>query len=339
VLTADLNGDGKADLVGSISFGGIFPSGELQVLLGNGDGTFSALAPFSSGNGIYTYSIPIALADLNVDGTLDVISFEAFAPRDNIGSYSVNDIYLGKGNGTFDASKTIPIPFTLNALSEVALFGVLAADMNGDGKQDLVLDGPSYGSSTVFALINTTVPVPGFTVSAAALSPASVTAGGSATTTVTITSRGGFNQTVALTCGSIMLNGATATTALPSCKFSPPTVSNASGTSTLTISTTGPSAWLAPVFTRSRGLFYAMVLPILGIVLTGTGFRSRRRRLLGIPLVCLTISVLLFLAACGGGNSGGGGSGGGTPAGTYTISISGSAGSAVNTTKITLTIQ
>jgi hypothetical protein len=96
---------------------------------------------------------------------------------DLIGAYSFDDTYLGKGNGTFDASKTIPIPFTLNARSEVALFGIVAADMNGDGKQDLVLDGLLNGSSTVFALINTTVPVPGFTVSAAALSPASVTPG------------------------------------------------------------------------------------------------------------------------------------------------------------------
>ena len=117
LLTADLNGDGNADLVGSIS-SGVFgpPNAEVQVLLGNGDGTFSALASFSSGNGINPESIPIALADLNVDGTLDVISFEAFEPTDNIGSYSVNDIYLGKGNGTFDAGKTIPIPFTLNLL-------------------------------------------------------------------------------------------------------------------------------------------------------------------------------------------------------------------------------
>ena len=173
----------------------------------------------------------------------------------------------------------------------------------------------------------------GFGISAAAPSPASVSAGGSATGTVTITSVGGFNQSVALSCGGITLNGSPATTAPPTCKFSPSSVSNASGASTLMISTTGPSAALAPVSTSSRSLFYAMVLPVLGIVLTGTGFRSRARRLLGIFLGCLTISVLLFLGACGGNNGGGnsGGAGVGTPAGTYTISISGSAGSMVNT--------
>ncbi len=92
---------------------------------------------------------------------------------------------------------------------------------------------------------------------------------------------------------------------------------------------------------RSRALFYAMLLPILGIAVIGAGFSSGPKKLVGTSLACLMISGLLFLAACGGGNSGGGGGGGtgGTPAGTYTISISGSAGAVLNATKVTLTVQ
>ena len=181
----------------------------------------------------------------------------------------------------------------------------------------------------------------GFAISAAAPSPASVSAGGVATSTVTITSAGGFSQSVALSCGSIMLNGSPATTAPPTCKFSPSSVSNASGTSTLTISTTGPSAALVPVSNRSR-LFYALLLPIFGVALMGTGIISRKKRVLGMVLTSMMILGLLFLAACGGGNSGsgGGGSGGGTPAGTYTISISGAAGSTTaKPVTIMLTVQ
>jgi hypothetical protein len=76
-------------------------------------------------------------------------------------------------------------------------------------------------------------------------------------------------------------------------------------------------------------------------VVIGTGFNSRPKKPVGTSLACLMISGLLFLAACGGGGSGGvgGGGAGGTPAGTYTISISGSAGSMVKTTKITMTVQ
>jgi hypothetical protein len=83
-----------------------------------------------------------------------------------------------------------------------------------------------------------------------------------------------------------------------------------------------------------------MLLPILGIAVMGAGFTSRKKRLLGVLLAWLMISGLLFLAACGGGSSGSGGGGtGGTPAGTYTISISGSAGAVANATKVTLTVQ
>jgi hypothetical protein len=89
-------------------------------------------------------------------------------------------------------------------------------------------------------------------------------------------------------------------------KFSPPSMS-ASGTSTLTVSTTGPSALLvAPVSKRSRWLFYAVLLPMAGFVLMGADFGSRKKKLVGILLICLTISGLLFLAGCGSGSNSGG---------------------------------
>ena len=56
------------------------------------------------------------------------------------------------------------------------------------------------------------------------------------------------------------------------------------------------------------------------------GIYFEEEKLLGMVLASLMISGLLFLAACGGGSTGG------TPAGTYTISISGSAGAVVNAT-------
>lgn len=84
-----------------------------------------------------------------------------------------------------------------------------------------------------------------------------------------------------------------------------------------------------------------MWLPIGGVALIGSTFGSRKKKLLGILAVCLMLSGLFFLAACGGssGNGGGGGGGGGTPAGTYTITVTGSAGSSAITTNITLVVQ
>jgi hypothetical protein len=84
-----------------------------------------------------------------------------------------------------------------------------------------------------------------------------------------------------------------------------------------------------------------MLLPILGMALMGARFSSKKKKLLGAISGCIMIVGLLFLAACGGSSGGGGGGGGtvSTPAGTYTISISGSAGSTVNATEVTLSVQ
>jgi hypothetical protein len=52
---------------------------------------------------------------------------------------------------------------------------------------------------------------------------------------------------------------------------------------------------------------------------------SRRRKLLGFLLLGLVMGMLFFLPACGGGGNGGGGGGcsGCTPAGSYTITVTG----------------
>jgi hypothetical protein len=78
----------------------------------------------------------------------------------------------------------------------------------------------------------------------------------------------------------------------------------------------------------TRGIFYALLLPMPGLLLIGTGFGtrgSRRKKLFGFLLLWIILSGLVMLPACGssGGNNGGGGGSPGTPAGTYTITIMG----------------
>ena len=68
----------------------------------------------------------------------------------------------------------------------------------------------------------------------------------------------------------------------------------------------------------------------------------KRRKLLSYCIVFLLVSGCLLQVACSGASnsgSGGGGGTGGTPAGTYTVTVTGTAGSTQHTAPVTLTVQ
>lgn len=100
------------------------------------------------------------------------------------------------------------------------------------------------------------------------------------------------------------------------------TVSSAGVSATLTFTTIGPSA---AMFRHSTSALYAVWLPVPGLALIGLGLgNSRRKKFLGALLLWMVLATVVVLPACGGGGSiGGGGGNSGTPAGTYTITITG----------------
>ncbi len=127
-VAADFNGDGKQDLV---SLG----SGAALLFLGNGNGTFASPVTLPTYSGLGGLST----ADFNGDGKPDLL-FET----QGIVGYSGFQILLNNGNGTFTA---------LSAVSTPIYAQVLAADMNGDGKADIVFQ-QSYGITQLNVWLN-----------------------------------------------------------------------------------------------------------------------------------------------------------------------------------------
>jgi hypothetical protein len=161
---------------------------------------------------------------------------------------------------------------------------------------------------------------PGYSLSAGTASPTSVSPGSSATATVSVVPASGYTGTVTLSCSI-----APVVTPAPTCSFgstSPVTVTSTGGSATLTFTTIGPSAAMI----RRSGILYALWLPVPGLALIGLGFgsrSSRRKNLMGLLLLWTVLASLIVLPACGSSSGGGGGGNSGTPAGTYTVTISG----------------
>ncbi|MGO9403764.1 MAG: FG-GAP repeat domain-containing protein [Terriglobales bacterium] len=130
ITTGDFNGDGIPDLVVSDMNSGYPELGNLTVLLGNGDGTFTPTA-VSPQTGSIPYSV--AVADFNGDGKADL----AIA---NAGSNTIS-VLLGNGDGTFAA----PLNVAAGADPVFATVG----DFNGDGLPDLAAANNTTSSVTI----------------------------------------------------------------------------------------------------------------------------------------------------------------------------------------------
>jgi hypothetical protein len=130
VVVADVNGDGKPDLiVSSCALAGSncgSADGVVSVLFGNGDGTFQAPINYDSGA---QKANELALADVNGDGIVDVIVTNWYGGPNGDGTVSV---LLGNGNGTFQNA------VNYDACAQEAN-AVAVADVNGDGIPDLVV--------------------------------------------------------------------------------------------------------------------------------------------------------------------------------------------------------
>ncbi len=164
VRLADVNGDGKADLVyafASTSYITHQRSIGTAVQLGNGNGTFQApkVLPFYSrldDGATFDLSSQVQqFADVNGDGKLDLVLVTQTSTIDsNLSALRANvQVALGAGDGTFatPVSVTGAEIFT-RSVGAVQPSPVVVADMNGDGKPDLVMKGASSAYSAQIAI-------------------------------------------------------------------------------------------------------------------------------------------------------------------------------------------
>jgi Calx-beta domain/FG-GAP-like repeat len=123
VMSADVNGDGRPDIVTSTVAG-------LDVRLGNGDGTFRALQHSA------TSGRPLVASDLNGDARTDLVAITESDLR----------VLPGNGDGTFQSPQVVVLPSQLPAgsvgySSAQTPTSAAVADLDGDGHPDLIAGG------------------------------------------------------------------------------------------------------------------------------------------------------------------------------------------------------
>jgi len=227
--------------------------------------------------------------------------------------------------GTAPCTSATTCVFTIPANSFTS-FGSVTITAHYSGDADYL---PNSGTTTI--TVNQSV------YALSATTPAAITAGGSATSTVTgQTSSTGYTGTVTLKTCTLQSSSVTNPVDSPTCSASGTityAAGTATGTGTATVSTTntamlenmpGGKGWL-----RAGGGAVLALLVFLGI----PARRRSWRALLGMAIL---MAVAGGLSACGGGiNNSGGGGGSKTSAGTYTFTVSGQGNDPASTTEST----
>jgi hypothetical protein len=130
VAVADLNNDGKSDIIVANAGDSNGNSSSIGILLGNGDGSFTVKPNVTAGLGVRS----VAVGDFNTDGKLDLAAA-------NFNSNTVS-VLLGNADGTFKS----PVNITVGT----GPTSVAVGDFNGDLKQDLAI--ANAGSNNVSIL-------------------------------------------------------------------------------------------------------------------------------------------------------------------------------------------
>jgi hypothetical protein len=138
MILRDLDGDNATDVAFTVSYGS---SGSVHVNFGAGDGTFGAPDVLSAANTVDG----LAAGDFDGDGALDL----AGDTSDGTNWVGSTLVWLRTGARSFATT-------ALELSSDRSPHGIIAADLDGDGRTDLATT--SYLNFRVAVLRNRSVP-------------------------------------------------------------------------------------------------------------------------------------------------------------------------------------
>ena len=219
------------------------------------------------------------------------------------------------GTGTTNASGVATYPLTAGAAGTIY---TLSASFTASGNY-----APSASSSQTLTVSSSPTTI------ASSVTSISIVPGSSGTVTLSIAPVGGFTGTVALTCNSPV--------SYITCSVNPASATLSGTAPTTVIGTISVASTTASIARSHNGIMLAMLAPfgLLGLALRTRKRRSRMQRI-ALMLVLVACGVLAGSALTGCANSAPGAT---VPSGSQVVSFTATAGSASQTTQVTVNIN
>jgi len=284
---------------------------------------------------------------LPVGTTSNALTFTITAPNPVPTLTTISPTTIGAGGAAFTLTLTGTnfingstaqwkgSPRTTTFVSATQLTAaVTAADIAASGSAAITVVNPTPGGGTSNSL---TLTITDFSVTATTTAQ-TVTAGSPANFTIaTATVGGAFPGAVTFTASGLPI-GANAT-------FNPTSVSAGTSTS-MTVTTTARtlSQIKTPPYQRTTPLRPLWLITFVMLVAFATASLAKfgkqtARRLIPIAAFALLLISISYISGCSGGGFPRIGSNTSTPAGTYTVTVTGTSGTNVHTTTVTLVVQ
>jgi hypothetical protein len=319
----------KSLVSGTVTF--TLTAGQLAVGTDTVKASYSGDATYAAANGTTTVTVtPLPVPTVTVTPASATIN----------SGQSLNVTALVAGTGTPTGTVTLSGGGYTSAAQTLASGSAtiaIPANSLGAGTDTLTV---SYSGDSNFSTATGTasVTVTQSTYALAATTPANITRGGPATSTISWTTINNYSANVTLSSCTLNAGSPTNSTAdTPKCSVSSTAFGSAgSGTATVTTSAATTAALKRPF---SPGMAVTGSGAILALMMF-FGIPARRRSWRAVLGMLLLITALGSLAACGGGSGGSGGGGGGTSdpgtaSGKYVFTVNATGGDSARTTAST----